>query len=179
MRLALILITTAALASPASALAKAGVEFERLPDTTAVGQPINFTVMAFHEPGRPGWAARPIVDAHPLVTFRSRSGRVLRVRTSATDLNGIAHGVVRFADHGPWTTAMHVGNVEIPAEQSVPVRVGVGLFQLIPSANQERAALSRQERRSALPWVWVFSSASILAALLVLLMRRRGHWGAA
>src|SRR4051794_8042510 len=179
MRPALVLIIAAALALPASALAKAGVEFERLPDTTAVGQPIDFTVMAFHESSRPGWAARPIVGAHPLVPFRSRSGRVLRVRTSATDLNGSGYGVVRFTDHGPGTTAMHVGSVDIPAQQSEPVSVGVGLFQLIPSANQERAALARQQRRSPLPWLWIFSSASILAALLVLLMRRRRRWGAA
>src|SRR5438309_10570690 len=124
MRTVLVLVTAAALTAPAGALAKAGVEFDRLPDTAAVGQPIQFTVMAFHQPRRPGWAARPVIGAHPLVTFRSRSGRVLRVRTRATDPNGIAHGVVRFADHGPWTTAMRVGGVTIPAEQSQPIRVG-------------------------------------------------------
>jgi hypothetical protein len=174
-----LVLALALLAAPALAHAKAGVEFQTYPDTAKPGEKINFSVIAMREPP-PGGGGRTqpqaIVGRHPLVTFRSKSGRVVRVRASATDQDGIAHGQVAFPDHGPWTTALTVGKeIQIGAERSEPIRVGVGLTQTTPPADT-RAATSKPD---SLPWVWILSLASIGSALLVLLMRRRGHWGAA
>src|SRR3954463_11492744 len=62
--------------------AKPGVEFQTSPDTAKPGEKINFTVIAMREPP-PGGGGRTqpqaIVGRHPLVTFRSGSGRVVHV----------------------------------------------------------------------------------------------------
>src|SRR3954465_10575472 len=175
-----LILAAALLAAPALAHAKAGVEFQTYPDTAKPGEKINFTVIAMREPP-PGGGGRTqpqaIVGRHPLVTFRSRSGRVVHVRASATDPNGIAHGQVAFPDRGPWTTELTVGDeIQIGPERSEPIRVGVGLTHTTPAAAASGAASSEPD---SFPWVWVLSVASIGSALLVLLMRRRGHWGAA
>jgi hypothetical protein len=181
MRRATLIITSLLLAVPAAAHAKAGVEFQTYPEQQKVGSPIKFTVMAFREPPN-GRSSGPhaVVGAHPLVTFRSKSGTVIRVRASKTNLNGIGHGTVRFTDKGPWTTAMHVRGVHIGSEMSSPIHVGTGLTQLIPSADAGRPkTASTPGDDGGFPWVWALSLASIGSALLVLLMRRRGRWGAA
>ena len=183
MRRATLVITSILLAAPAAAYAKAGVEFDTYPETSKVGSPISFTVMAFREPpggGRAGGEPHAVVGAHPLITFRSKSGAVIRVRASKTDLNGIGYGEVAFTDKGPWTTEMHIRGVHIGSEMSSPIHVGTGLTKLIPSADQQRArSVAAPDQAGGFPWVWVLSLASIGSALLVLLMRRRGHWGAA
>jgi hypothetical protein len=183
MRRATLIITSILLAVPAGAFAKAGVEFNTYPEKSKVGSPIGFTVMAFREPpggGGGGGEPRPVVGAHPLITFRSESGRVIRVRASKTDLNGIGYGTVRFTDKGPWTTEMHLRGVHTGSEMSSPIHVGTGLTKLIPSADQQRSrSVAAPDRGDGFPWVWVLSLASIGSALLVLVMRRRGHWGAA
>jgi hypothetical protein len=182
MRRATLIITSLLLAVPAAAQAKAGVEFQTYPEKEKVGSPIKFTVMAFREPpssGRgSGRAPHPVVGAHPLITFRSKSGAVIRVRASKTDLNGTGYGTVRFTDKGPWTTEMHVRGVHIGSEMSSPIHVGTGLTQLIPSADSTRPKAASPDA-GGFPWVWVLSLASIGSALLVLLMRLRGRWGAA
>jgi hypothetical protein len=174
-----LILAAALLAAPALAHAKAGVEFQTYPDTAKPGEKINFTVIAMREPP-PGGGGRTqpqaIVGRHPLVTFRSGSGRVVHVRAGATDLNGIAHGQVAFPDRGPWTTELSIGDeIRIGPERSEPIRVGVGLTQTTPAA----ATAAASSEPDSFPWVWVLSLASIGSALLVLLMRRRGHWGAA
>jgi hypothetical protein len=182
MRRATLIITSLLLAVPAAAHAKAGVEFQTYPEKQKVGSPIKFTVIAFREPpggGRGGGEPHPVAGAHPLVTFRSQSGAVIRVRAGKTNLNGIGHGTVRFTDKGPWTTEMHVRGVHIGSEMSAPIHVGTGLTQLIPSADSSRPRTAPPQDAGGFPWVWVLSLASIGSALLVLLMRRRGRWGAA
>src|SRR4051812_16520679 len=185
MRRAILIITSVLLAAPAAAHAKAGVEFDSYPETSKVGSPISFTVMAFREPpgggrGGSGGQPHPVVGAHPLITFRSKSGAVIRVRAGKTDLNGIGHGTVTFTDKGPWTTAMHVRGVHIGSEMSSPIQVGTGLTQTIPPADTQRSKpVAAPDHATGFPWVWVLSLATIGSALLVLLMRRRGHWGAA
>src|SRR4051812_14085270 len=172
------IVAVTLLAVPALAPAKAGLEFKTYPDTAQPGEKINFTVFAIDEPrdGGPGSQPKPIVGRHPLVTFRSQSGRVVRVRAGATNRDGIAHGSVAFPDKGPWTTALRVGNnLQIGSERSEPIRVGVGLTQTTPVAD----AAAHESSPDGFPWVWALSLASIGSALLVLLMRRRGHWGAA
>jgi hypothetical protein len=175
MRKATLIITSLLLAAPAAAHAKAGVEFKTYPEKEKVGSSIKFVVMAFREPR--GGAPQPVLGAHPLVTFRSRSGAVIRVRASRTGPNGIAHGSVRFTDKGPWTTEMHMRGVHIGSELSAPIRVGTGLTQVIPAADSTHSRPAATT--SGFPWVWVFSLGAIGSALLVLVMRRRGRWGAA
>jgi len=181
MRRATVIVIGIVLAIPAAAHAKAGVEFQTYPDTAKVGEKINFTVIAFREtpPGGGGdQSPQPIVGRQPLVTFRSASGRVVRIRVAPTNDVGIAHGQVAFPDKGPWTTALKVGHdLELGQERSQPIRVGVGLTQTIPAADAStpKAAAPATD----FPWVWVLSLAAIGSGLLVLVMRRRGHWGAA
>src|SRR4051794_26326452 len=170
--------SAALLAFPVLAHAKAGVEFERYPDTAKLGEKVDFTVIAIREPpgGGSGRAQpQPIVGRRPLVTFRSKSGRTVRIRATATDRDGIASASVAFPDRGPWTTELRVGDrIELGPERSEPIRVGVGLTQTSPPADAAAPAGG-----TAFPWLWVLSLASIGSALLVLVMRRRGHWGAA
>jgi hypothetical protein len=177
MRRATVIMIGALLMAPALAQAKAGLEFDTYPDTAQPGEKINFTVMAFREPppgGPPRAQPEPIAGRHPLVTFRSQSGRVVRVRVAATNTDGIAHGSVAFPDKGPWTTALKVGDeLQLGAERSEPIRVGVGLVQTTPASRAPTPATGD------FPWVWVLSLGAIGSALLVLVMRRRGHWGAA
>jgi hypothetical protein len=183
MRKVTLLLTTMLLAVPPAAHAKAGVEFDSYPETSKVGSPISFTVMAFREPpggGRSGPSSGPphaVVGAHPLVTFRSRSGAVIRVRAGKTNRSGIGHGSVTFTDKGPWTTELHVRGVHIGSEMSSPINVGTGLTQTTPPAVAQGS--SNPDQATGFPWVWVLSLATIASALLVVVMRRRGHWGAA
>jgi hypothetical protein len=171
MRRTTLLIASVLLAVPALAHAKAGVEFDRDPELAKLGTTIGFTVMAFREPPASGSEMRPVVGAHPLVTFRSHSGRVIRVRASRTDLNGIGYGEVAFTDKGPWVTELNVPGVHVGQEHSQPIDAGQGLTTTIPSADS-----TRRPPDDGPPWLWILSGASILAAIAVLGMRRRGHW---
>jgi hypothetical protein len=180
MRRATFLIISLLFAAPAAAHAKAGVEFDTYPENSKVGDSISFTVMAFRDPPSSAGQPRPVVGAHPLVTFRSASGRVIRVRAGETNREGIGYGKVTFTDKGPWRTEMHIRGVHIGDEFSAPIHVGTGLTQTIPAADsQQPKPVSAPDDTSGFPWVWVLSLASIASALLVLVMRRRGHWGAA
>src|SRR4051812_17973306 len=136
MRRATVITIGVLLMAPALAHAKAGLEFDTYPDSAQPGEKINFTVMALREPpagGPPRAQAQAIVARHPLVTFRSESGRVVRVRVAPTNTDGIAHGSVVFPDKGPWTTEIKVGEeLQLGQERSQPIRVGVGLVQTIP-----------------------------------------------
>src|SRR4051794_27447233 len=106
MRKATVLTISALLALPGTALAKGGIEFQVYPETVDVGQKVHFNVMAMQEPTGPTGEPKAIVGRHPLITFRSESGKVIRVRASQTDLNGFSDGSVTFTDRGPWTTEM-------------------------------------------------------------------------
>jgi hypothetical protein len=157
----------ACLLLPAAASAKGGVIFDRYPDVQKVGSPMKFTVMTFRN--REG--------VRPLVTFRnSTTGEVVRVRSSPTDLHGIAYGSVRLPSMGPWLSAIAGAD----PRDSEPFRVGVGLTQTIPAADADLArAPARTRSDGADIWLWLTSAGAIGSALLVLVMRRRGRWGAA
>jgi hypothetical protein len=181
MRRATLLIASVLLAVPAMAHAKVGVIFDQYPETAKVGAPVPFTVMAVRDTPAADGGTRPLRGAHPLVTFRSKSGRVIHVRASKTDLNGIGYGKVAFIDKGPWTSEM---NVRSPhgGDRSEPFAVGIGLTQTMPSADDQAAARNRTTAPASdggFPWVWVLSIASIASALAAAGMRRRGHWGTA
>jgi hypothetical protein len=180
MRRATVLITgLALLAAPALAQAKTGVIYQKDPEQAKVGEKIHFTVVVFREPRNPNGQAGPVVGRRPLVTFRSKSGRVIRVRSSRTDLNGNGYGDIAFTDKGPWTSTLRLSGVHMFSEPSVPLSVGIGLVQAIPAANashEPRTAASSDT--AGFPWLWVLSLGAIGSALLVFVMRRRGHWGA-
>jgi hypothetical protein len=174
MRRATLLIVSVLLAVPSIAHAKAGVIFDRDPEVAKLGTTIGFTVMALRDAPGSGGEMRPVTGVHPLVTFRSKSGRVIRVRASETDLTGIGYGKVAFTEKGPWTTEMKVRGVHVGQELSQPIAAGIGLTQTIPSADASRAQSA--DTRSGFPWVWVLSGAAVLAALGTAGMRRRGRW---
>jgi hypothetical protein len=182
MRRTTLLIASVLLAIPALAQAKVGVIFDQYPETVKVGAPAGFTVMATRDTPAAHAGTRPLRGAHPLVTFRSKSGRIIRVRTTKTDLNGIGYGKVTFTDKGPWTSEVNARGPHGGSGRSEPFEVGIGLTQTIPSADETAAAAARRDAPAShgrFPWVWVLSGASILAALTVAGMRRRGHWGTA
>jgi hypothetical protein len=174
MKRAAVLAAALALGVASPAAAKTGLEWDTYPDTSDVGQPIAFTLHVYKPPPSSGGRAPPARGATPLLTFRSRSGRVVRVRVPAADRFGVAHGSVAFPDKGPWIMTFHekVDGVWIGNEDSQPIHVGIGLTQTTPAADAGSAG-------HASPWVWILSFATIGAAALVFLMRRRGRWGAA
>lgn len=187
MRRALAFALALCLLAPAGASAKGGVIFHEFPDAQAVGAKMEFTVMLFNRR-----------DVHPLVTFHNpKTGEVVRVRASRSDLNGIAYGAVALPSHGPWQTGVSVGGRPLFSEgDSEPFRVGVGLTRTIPSVDEERAAkatranarpatasgasadsrASAERGASAWPWIAIAAAASGAAAFA---LHRRRPWGAA
>ena len=168
MRRAAIAAAALALGAAAPASAKTGLEWNSYPDEAQVGQPVAFTLHMF----RGGGAA-------PLLAFKSRSGRVVRVRVGPADRFGVAHGSVAFPDKGPWIMTFHVKShgVWIGNEDPQPIHVGIGLTQTTPLATPPKTV--DRPAGGSVPWVWILSLASIGSALFVLVMRRRGRWGAA
>jgi hypothetical protein len=166
-RRAFALVAVACLAAPAAAGAKGGVIFDKYPDVQAVAAPMKFTVMYGHS------------NARPLVTFRnSKTGEVVRVRASRSDLNGIAYGTVALPSHGPWLTTVSANGQPVFFEgDSEPFRVGVGLTQTIPAADAERAAAAPPTDRGSV-WPWIALALAAAAAAAFTLHRRR-RWGAA
>lgn len=99
------------LAVPVAAQAKAGIRFDGDIGTANPSERQSFSAMVMREPSDPmGGDLKPIAGARPLVTFRNeRTGEVIRVRTTRTNLDGVGTGSVTFGDKGPWTTTMAVG----------------------------------------------------------------------
>ena len=174
MRRAVGLAVALCLLAPGGAAAKGGVIFDRYPDVQNVGAPMKFTVMLFDRR-----------DVRPLITFSdTRTGAVVRVRGSRSDLNGISYGTVALPSHGPWQTTVSVNGRTIFEGDAEPFRVGVGLTQTIPSADSERAAPGESGAAAASgddgasAWIWIAVAASASAAIAFALRRRR-RWGAA
>jgi len=173
MRRTALISAALALALPGLAQAKTGVVFDKAPDRAVPGEKINFTVIAMREPPGPGpHEAHPVAGAHALVTFRSESGRVVRVRSTETDLNGIGYGSIRFPDKGPWTTEMTAGPARSPGEFSEPVEIGSALPRPAPAA----AAPSSS---AEFPWVWAVLLGLAGTGLAVAVTQRRRFGGAA
>lgn len=174
------LIATAALAAsllaPATAAAKGGVIFDRYPDVQNVGAPMKFTAMLMSGEGSEQKPMRPIEGARPLVTFRNeRTGAVVRVRASRSDLNGLSYGTVALPSKGPWQTRVTVAGRPLMPDDSQPFRVGVGLTQTIAAARPPAPARSDGQD---VPWLWILAGAALGSAVLVTLVRRRPRWGA-
>ena len=172
------LLAAAVLAAlPSAAVAKTGLSFDSYPDISKVGAAIPFTMHIYREPPASGGRATPVHGIRTLVTFKSRSGRVIRVRTRRTDRFGVAHGSVRFTDKGPWVASYDLKRRGIwtGAESSEPIHVGIGLTQTIPSVDQQRQGA---RVGPGFPWAWVLSLAAAASLLLAFALRRR-HWGAA
>lgn len=114
MRRVTLTVVAILLAVPAAASAKVGVQFLDDPATVGPGEKMAMNIMILREPKDPmGGEMTPAVGARPIVTFRSESGRVVRVRGRASDENGISKASVRLPDHGPWTTSMRVPGVKL------------------------------------------------------------------
>jgi hypothetical protein len=98
------------LAVPALAHAKAGIEFDNAIETANPNDRQSFNVLVMNEPTDPmGGEPQPITGAQPLVTFRNEeTGKVIRVRASRTNSEGVARGAVTFNDDGPWATTLTV-----------------------------------------------------------------------
>src|SRR4051812_45106896 len=156
MRKALVATAVVAIALPASATAKTGIEFQQYPETAKVGQAIPFIVQIYKEPPATGGEAKPVAGVHPLVTFTSKSGRVLRVRSRRTDSAGVGHASVAFPDKGPWMATFHLKThgVYVGTEGSQPIDVGTGLTQTTPAT-----VVTHHDPPPAFPWVWVLSLA--------------------
>jgi hypothetical protein len=104
------------LAVPAVAAAKVGIEYTQDPATVGPGEKMALNIMILKEPKNPaGPRAQmtPAVGAHPIVTFRSESGRVVRVRGHAANQDGVSRASVRLPDAGPWTASMRVPGVSV------------------------------------------------------------------
>lgn len=179
MRRTTLIIVSVLLAVPALAHAKGGIEFSQDPVTSEPGKPIAFTVLAYRDPPPNGGMGHPLTGTRPLVTFRSTSGRVVRVRAGETNKDGISRATVTFPDAGPWTTQIDMRGLHLPAERSEPITIGPGSGPNVAPIVVSRPPAAHPTPESpgnGFPWVWILSGASILAALLVAGMRRRGHW---
>jgi hypothetical protein len=111
MRKVTLTVVAVLLAVPAFAQAKAGIEFTGAIEQQQPGSRQDFSAIAMREPPDPAAGApSPIVGAQPLVTFQNtKTGQVIRVRTSPTNRNGVGFGSVTFPNRGPWTASMAVG----------------------------------------------------------------------
>ena len=165
MRRVTLTVVAVLLAVPALADAKAGIEFGSAIEQQRPGSPQDFTAIVMNEPADPGGGApTPIVGAQPLVTFRNtRSGRVIRVRTSPTNRNGNSLGSVTFPDAGTWTATLSVGGK--------PLAMHATSFSLRSAAPPAGPAAARSG--GGFP-AWLLSlPAAALAALAIWLLRRR------
>jgi hypothetical protein len=164
------------LAVPALAHAKAGVEFTGAIEQQQPGSRQDFTAIAMREPSDPmGGAPTPIVGAQPLVTFQNtRTGQVLRVRTSPTNRNGVGFGSVTFPDRGPWTASMAVGGK--------PFAMHATSFELQAPAQPAAPAAARRDDaggNGGFPaWLLPFPAAGLVAFTLWFLWRRPREVGA-
>jgi hypothetical protein len=158
------------LAAPVAAQAKAGIEFDQAIEQQQPNQKQTFSAIVMNEPTDPmGGEPKPVVGARPLVTFRSEStGKVIRVRTGATNGAGIGLGSVTFPDRGPWTATLTVGGkpFEAPSE---PFRLAPPAGVSTPAAPQSPA----HDNGGGFP-MWLLSfPAAALAALGIRFIRRR------
>jgi hypothetical protein len=178
-----LIIVSVLLAVPALAHAKGGLEFSQDPVSSEPGRPIAFTVMGYRDPPPNGGMGHPVSGTRPLVTFRSTSGRVVRVRAGVTNADGISRGTVTFPDAGPWTTQIDMRGLHLPPDRSEPITIGPGsgpnVSPLVISTPPRTVNPKPEAPGGEFPWVWILSGASILAALVVAGMRRRRHWGTA
>src|SRR5215218_1658778 len=157
------------LALPVAAHAKAGVEFDSAIETSKPGARQAFSAMVMNEPADPtGGEPEPITGVRPLVTFTNEStGKVMRVRASRTNRDGIGRGSVTFPDHGPWTASLTVAGK--------PFETGGQSFEISgPPADPALAPPSDGEGGGGgLPaWLLSFPAAG-LVALGIWRLRRR------
>lgn len=167
-------IVAVLLAVPVTAIAKTGVMFTTPPEATETGHRTHFNVVLFREPRDPTGRAAPMGRGrHPLVVFRSDSGRVVRARAGAVSGEGISKGgLVAFPDKGPWHSTIYVGDKRInTGELDGGFGVGTDIIKTLPPPRTPIPTPSAHPTPSSFPWVWVLSIGAIAAALLVLAAR--------
>src|SRR5437868_5326048 len=145
------------LAVPVTAIAKTGIGFSRSPANIETGHKTKINIVLMHEPRRPGGQPTPMAEGkHPLVTFRSDSGRVIRIRGAAVSREGLSYATVAFPDKGPWHSAITVGHRNISTGESgqgFPIGTEVGGLPTPKTSARPAAA--------GFPWIWVVSIAAI------------------
>jgi hypothetical protein len=155
------------LAVPAAAGAKAGIEFSGAIETQKAGDRQNFSAIVMNEPADPtGGAPTPIEGVRPLVTFRNtKTGELIRVRTTTTNRNGESTGSVVFPDRGPWTADLSVNGKSFgPGDDRG--------FQLQPAAGPSTPPAQDSGGDGFPTWLLTLPAAA-LAALGVWFVRRR------
>ena len=160
------------LAVPALAQAKAGIEFNQAIEQQHPGDSQSFTAIVMKDPpNREGGEPTPIVGVHALVSFTNQdTGRVIRVRTSATDSEGIASGRVTFPDRGPWGISMSLGGKPFGGPELGDFEVGSALQARLPQTAARQTTAHDGSQPSG--WLLLFPAAALIA-LGVWLTRRR------
>jgi hypothetical protein len=180
MRRITLAVVAVLLAVPALAHAKVGIEFDNAIEAQQPGDRQNFSAMVMSEPNDPmGGEPQPISGVHPLVTFRDEaSGKVIRVRATRTNSEGIARGSVVLPDRGPWTTTVSVGGRAFDEGR------GGQAFQLAPPTAANVGATTKppaddDDGGAGFPaWLLSFPAAGLLALGVWRLRRHPRELGA-
>ncbi|MFL5896232.1 MAG: hypothetical protein ACJ76Z_14115 [Thermoleophilaceae bacterium] len=164
------------LAAPTVALAKSGIEFSPPAEATETGHTTHFNIILLREPPNGGGRATPMGHGkRPLVTFVSKSGRVVRVRGTRVTSEGLATGTAIFPDKGPWRSSITIGGKRVATGEEQPgFEVGTGIVNLDnfpPDPAPSQSPAPAHDAGGGFPWAWVLSIAAIAAALLVLAVR--------
>ena len=150
------------LAVPALAQAKTGIEFSSDIQQQQPGEKQTFYAVLVDESGDP---PKPAAGVRPLVTFTNeKTGQTIRVRTAATDEEGLGRASVSFPDSGPWTAAITVNGRPFGAADQM------GTFELLPAKRSVAPAPS--DGGGPPPWLLSLPIAG-LAALGIWWLRRR------
>jgi hypothetical protein len=159
--------------APAAAHAK-GLNFLTPPDGVRPGEPIGIQYFVWGPPKHPGGPTTMIEGVRPLVTFRDmKTGRVVRVRLRASDIAGIAPGVVRLPAKGPWRTTVRVGSrVEGPDEFGA-FTVGTGFPSPSPPPAADVAQSAGGADDGGFQWLPVLLAGPVLALAVAWTRRRR------
>jgi hypothetical protein len=151
-------LLTLALAPAAQAK---GLNFTTPPDGVRVGEPIGIQYFVWGPPKRKNAPVTMIEGVRPLVTLRDmKSDRVVRVRMRASDLAGIADGVVRLPAHGPWRTTVRVGSRLEGPDEFGAFTVGTG-FPVPPGPAKAAKASGNEE--DGFKWAPLLLGAPLLA----------------
>jgi hypothetical protein len=183
MRRITLTVVAVLLAVPAIAHAKVGIEFDNAIETEKPGDRQNFSVMVMNEPTDPmGGEPQPIVGVHPLVTFRNeKTGKVIRVRATRTNSEGIARGTVVLPDRGPWTASVKAGDRVFSEPGAQTFEIGLPteakVIETIPPP-PDPAPASDDDGGGFPAWLLSFPAAGLVALGIWRLRRRPLELGA-
>src|SRR3954449_13399140 len=147
-------VTYVLLAVPAAAFGKTGINFKEAPESTNVGDRNNFQIILMREPRDPTGQATPMSGVHPLVIFRSESGKVLRVRGQRVGDDGVSNASVVFTDKGPWHARLSVGGKLLPDESEPSgFGIGTGLIDTTPAVHKTPMHQPAADNGNGVIWI--------------------------